>query len=378
MKQAAAQGDARQVRNRQAAWLRVYLGYAPGVGKTYAMLHDGHRRTDRGTDVVVGWVQTYDRPHTVAAIGDLEIVPSRAVEYRGQLLHELDVDAVIARQPQVALVDELAHTNVPGSKHVKRYQDVIDLREHGINVISTVNVQHLASLHETVQVLAGVTVTETLPDWVLDGADELEMVDYQPEALRKRLRRGNVQPKEQVERALDGFFRLDNLTALRELTLKRKALHTQRKLLERGDLDGVSVPSHSAETVLVCVLRGDEAQALVRRGVHLADRLRGRLIVLQISEPGGGLQADASRGHQETVRALQLARALGAEVHTLIAYSNVADKLVGFATDVGASQIVLAAGTHSWLRELIGGSILRDVLQRTRDVDVHIVRRAER
>src|ERR1700674_4407889 len=237
MSQAAGQDEARHIRNRQAAWLRVYLGYAPGVGKTYAMLNEGRRRRERGTDVVVGWVQTYDRPHTVAAVGDLEVVRSRALEYRGQLLHEMDVDAVIARQPQVALVDELAHSNVPGSKHLKRYQDVLDLGEHGINVVTTVNVQHLASLHETVQLLVGVTVSEALPEWVLEAADELEMVDYQPEALRKRLRRGHVQPKAQVERALDGFFQLGNLTALRELTLRRKALHAQHKVLERGDLD---------------------------------------------------------------------------------------------------------------------------------------------
>jgi len=213
---------------------------------------------------------------------------------------------------------------------------------------------------------------------VLEAADELEMVDYQPEALRKRLRRGNVQPKAQVERALDGFFRIDNLTALRELTLKRKALHTQRKLQQSDDSAALLVPALSAETVLVCVLRGDEAQALVRRGVHLADRLRGRLVVLRISEPGAGLEADASRGYQETVKALQLARVLGAEVHTLIAHSNVADTLVGFATDVGASQLVLGERSRSWLRELFGGSILRRVLQGTSDVDVHIVRRAER
>jgi two-component system sensor histidine kinase KdpD len=359
------------------SWLRVYLGYAPGVGKTYAMLNEGRRRRDRGTDVVVGWVQTYNRPHTDAAVGDLEIVPSRAVDYRGQLLREMDVDAVIARQPQVALVDELAHTNVPGSKHLKRYQDVLDLREYGINVISTVNIQHLASLHETVQVLAGVTVTEALPDWVLEAADELEVVDYQPEALRKRLRRGNVQPKAQVERALDGFFRIDNLTALRELTFRRKALHSRRKLQQRGDPDGLFVPDLSGETVLVGVLHGDEAQALVRRGAHLAERLRGKLIVLQISEPGRGLQTEASRRHHETIKALQLARALGAEVHTMIAYSSVADTLVSFATDVGASQLVLGERSQSWVRELFGGSILRSVLQHTRDVDVHIVRRAE-
>jgi two-component system sensor histidine kinase KdpD len=196
--------------------------------------------------------------------------------------------------------------------------------------------------------------------------------------LRKRLRRGNVQPRAQIERALDGFFRIDNLTALRELTLRRMALHTERKLQENRDLDGFAGPTAAAETVLVCVLRGDEAQILVRRGVHLADRLRGRLIVLHISEPGGGLQPDASRGHQETIKALQLARALGAEVHTLEANGNVSATLVRFAREVGASQIVLGETTNSWLRELLGGSIVRDVLRRTSDVDVHIVRRAER
>jgi len=377
--QAASQAEALQVRNLRAAWLRVYLGYAPGVGKTYAMLQEARRRRDRGTDVVVGWVETYDRPHTIDAIGELELVPPRGVEYRGQVLHEMDVEAVIARQPQVALVDELAHTNVPGSRHLKRYHDVLDLCEHGINVISTVNIQHLASLHDTVQLLTGVNVTETLPDWVLEAADELEMVDQTPEALRKRVRRGNVQPRAQIERALDGFFRIDTLTALRELTLRQKAMHTRRKLQESGELDGLSAAaSASNETVLVCVLRGDEAQALVRRGVHLADSVQGRLIVLQISEPGGGLQADASRGHQETTRALQLARALGAEVQTLVAYTNVSDMLVGFASDVGASQIVLGESTSSWLRGLIGPSIVRNVLRRTKDVDVHIVRRAER
>src|SRR3984893_14969453 len=185
------------------------------------MLNEGRRRRDRGTDVVVGWAQAYDRPHTVAAVGDLEVVPSRALEYRGQLLREMDLAAVIERQPQVALVDELAHTNVPGSKHLKRYQDVLDLRENGINVISTVNIQHLASLQDTVRLLAGVTVTEPLPDWILEAADELDMVDQSPEGLRERLRRGNVQPRAQVERALDGFFRIDTLTALRELALRR-------------------------------------------------------------------------------------------------------------------------------------------------------------
>lgn len=377
MRQPAPQEQARQVRHLHAAWLRVYVGYAPGVGKTYAMLHEGRRRRDRGSDVVVGWVEAYDRPNTVRAIGDLEIVPPRGVVYRDHVLPEMDVDAIVARHPQLALVDELAHTNVSGSRHVKRYQDVLDLREHGINVISTVNIQHVASLHETVQLLTGVAVSETLPDWVLEAADELEMVDQPPEELRKRVRRGNVQPKVQVDRALDGFFRVDSLAALRELMLRRTALHSQRKLQSSRDLEDPVAETHSTATVLVCVLRGDEAQALVRRGVRLADRLRASFIVLQVSEAGDGRQAETSHGHQEKVRALQLARALGAEVHALIADSDVSDTLVHFASEVGASQIILGESTQSWLRGLIGGSIVRDVLHRTKNVDVHIVRRAE-
>jgi two-component system, OmpR family, sensor histidine kinase KdpD len=341
------------------------------------MLHEGRRRRERGTDVVVGWVQTYGRPHTVEAVGDLEVVPPRIIEYRGQRLHEMDVEAVIARRPQVALVDELAHTNVPGSKHLKRYQDVLDLREYGINVISTVNIQHLASLQDTVRLLTGVSMTETLPDWVLEAADELEMVDQTPEAVRKRLSRGHIQPKEQVDRALNGFFRVDTLTALRELTLRRLALHAERKLQESGELDSDARPADTGETVLVCVLRGDEAQALVRRGVHLANRLRGRLVVLNISEPGHGLQPDASRGHQELVKALQLARALGAEVHSQVAHSSTSDTLIRFAGEIRATQIVLGARPRSWLRDLTGGSLEREILRRTRDVDVHIVGRTE-
>jgi two-component system, OmpR family, sensor histidine kinase KdpD len=362
---------------RQAAWLRVYLGYAPGVGKTYAMLQEGHRVRDRGTDVVIGWVHTYDRPHTLAAVGDLEIVPSRAVDYRGQLLHEMDVDAVIARQPQVALIDELAHTNVPGSRHLKRYQDVLDLREYGINVISTVNIQHLASLQNTVELLTGVRVAETLPDWVVESSDELEMVDLTPEGLRKRLLRGNVQPKEQVERALNGFFRLDTLTALRELTRRRIALQAERNVEGSASVDGLQIQTSRAETVLVCVFRGDDTQVLVQRGAHLADRLHGRLIVVHITEAGTTVQPEVSRGYQDTIKALELARVLGAEVHNLVAHSSASGTLVQFANDVGASQIILGESKHSWFGELTGESILRNVLRRTADVDVHLVRRTD-
>jgi len=183
-------------RSQATAWLRIYLGYAPGVGKTFGMLHEGRRRKARGTDVVIGWVETYDRPHTIEAIGDLEIVPPLVTIRGGVAVREMDVEAIITRRPQVVLVDELAHTNVQGSRHSKRYQDVLDLQASRINVISSVNIQHLASIHDTVRLLTGITVNETLPDWVLDTADELEMVDQSPEALRKRLRLLSSQPQQ--------------------------------------------------------------------------------------------------------------------------------------------------------------------------------------
>src|SRR6185437_3096160 len=179
-------------RSEAKAWLRIYLGYAPGVGKTYAMLHEGQRRKQRGTDVVVGWVETYGRPHTMDAIGDLEVIPRRQINYQGVVVEEMDVDAIFARRPQVVLIDELAHTNAPGSPRQKRYQDVLFIRDAGINVITTVNVQHLESLKDTIERITGVRIRETLPDWVIDDADELELADISPEALQKRMLHGNI------------------------------------------------------------------------------------------------------------------------------------------------------------------------------------------
>ena len=247
-------------------------------------------------------------------------------------------------------------------------------RQPGINVISSVNIQHLASLHDTVRLLTGVTVNETLPDWVLDAADELEMVDQTPEALRKRLRHGNVQPSEQVQRALEGFFRVDTLTALRELALRRMAEHTEHKLSQHRHRSGADGPEPSGETVLVCVPANDLAQPLVRRGVLLAKRLRARLVVLHVAQSSRTLPSDGSRGHQESVKALQLARALGAEVITESA-GDIPQTLARYASELGATQIVMGESSRSWPRELLQGSVLRDVLGRIKDVDVYIVRR---
>ena len=199
--------------------LRLYLGAAPGVGKTYAMLNEGWRRKERGTDVVVGWVEEHGRPQTDAQIRDLEIFPAGRSSYRGQTFEEMDVDGLIARHPELVLVDELAHSNVPGSKHAKRWQDVKELLDAGINVISTVNLQHLESLNDVVERITGITQHETVPDRVVRAADQLELVDMAPEALQRRLAHGNVYPPERIDAALGNYFRTGNLTALRELAL---------------------------------------------------------------------------------------------------------------------------------------------------------------
>ncbi|MBV9356941.1 MAG: universal stress protein [Chloroflexi bacterium] len=362
-------------RSQTKAWLRLYLGYAPGVGKTYAMLQDGHRRRAAGSDVVVGWVETYDRPATRQAIGDLEIVPPRVVDYRGVLVQEMDVDAVLGRRPQVALVDELAHTNVSGSKHAKRYQDVVELQEHGINVISTLNIQHLASLNDTVSLLTGVPVRETLPDWVVDGADELKLVDQTPEALLKRLRRGNLYPTtNQTSEALANFFQLDTLTTLRELTLRRTTQHANMRSGEQSLVPDVEGHPETRELVLVGIAASEQAQELVRRGVQLADRLGGMAVVLHVAQTGGNRTAEASRGYQEATRALQLARALGAEVMTISA-GDVAETIVRVAAERSATQIVLGEGRETWTGRLLGRSVVRDVARRAENVEIHLVER---
>src|SRR5579859_4158533 len=363
-------------RTHSRAWLRVYLGYAPGVGKTYAMLHEGQRRKNRGTDVVVGLVETYGRPLTDEAIGDLEIIPRRKIPYQGVTLGEMDVDAILARRPQVALVDELAHTNAPGSTREKRYQDVLVLRDAGINVITTVNIQHIESLKDPVEQITGIRVRETVPDLVIGEADEVELADISPDALQKRMQHGNIYPKTRITDALDHFFRKGNLTALRELALRRVLEHTDTQLHDYMKSQGIKGPWHCKESVLVCLPQTDQAQQLVRRGAHLAERLKARFVVLYVARPGLGLDPMLSRGHQEVQRALQLARELGAEVITREA-TDVGDAIVEVAAQVDATQIVLGASTRSWLRELLRGSTTQEVLRRTQDVDVHIIPRAD-
>ena len=256
--------------------LRVYLGAAPGVGKTYAMLQEGQRRHKRGTDVVVGFVETHNRPLTMEALDGLEVVPRRIVPYEGVQLEEMDTDALIARHPQVALIDELAHTNAPGSKHEKRWQDIEEVLAAGITVISTVNVQHLQSLNDVVAGITGVKVRETVPDAFFDDADEVELVDISPEALRSRMRHGNIYPPDQAARALDSFFQQGNLAALRDLALRRVAQEVDQQLTEYMHEHGLK-GWEASERVLVLLDNTPASERTIRRAWRLAHAFDGEL-----------------------------------------------------------------------------------------------------
>src|SRR5260221_11924207 len=263
---AAPEMDSQQ---RGRGRLRVYLGAVAGAGKTYAMLTEGHHRESEGTDVVVGYVETHKRPQTQAQLGDLEVVPRKQVTYRGVTLEEMDTDAIIARHPQLVLVVELAHTNAPGSIHTKRYQDVEDLLAAGIDVSTTLNIQHLESLNDQVASITGVRVRETLPDRILDQAEEVELIDISPHALRQRMRNGNIYPPGRIDAALDNFFREGNLTALRELALRRTAEKTEEQLQEYMTEHGITEIWPASERVLV----GLEARPHTREVIRDAWRL---------------------------------------------------------------------------------------------------------
>ncbi|HEY8601443.1 MAG TPA: sensor histidine kinase KdpD, partial [Thermomicrobiales bacterium] len=252
--------------------LRIYLGMAPGVGKTMAMLAEGHRRRERGTDVVAGLIETHGRPQTIKAIGDMAIVPVRQIVYKGVTLEEMDTEAVIARRPAVALVDELAHTNAPGSPREKRWQDVEVLLEAGITVLSTVNVQHLESLADIVESVTGVQVRERIPDRIVDAADEVELVDMSPNALRQRLRHGNVYSPARAERALGEFFREGNLSALREMALRKVSSTVEHDLAEYMQVHDIQASWAAGERVIVCVDPQPRAKHLIRRAWRQANR----------------------------------------------------------------------------------------------------------
>jgi two-component system sensor histidine kinase KdpD len=370
---AATESDATDV-VEEAGRFRIYLGAAAGVGKTYAMLNEGHRRHDRGTDVVVGFVECHGRKLTEECIGDLEVVPRKQVEYRGATFEEMDLDAVLRRAPKVALVDELAHTNVPGSgRNEKRWEDVFELLEAGIDVITTVNIQHLESIADAVEKMTGTQVRERVPDWVVRRADQIELVDSSPEQLRRRMLHGNIYPQQKVTQALTHFFRTDNLIALRELALRFLADETEEELLEHLEKRQASGLWETTERFMVAVTGAPGTDAILRRAARMALRTKGDLHVVHVLRGDADSQATAERFAQ--IR--QLAEDVGAHWHEVQA-DDPGKALIDFARAHQITQIVLGSSQRSRWQELTGGgSIVRRVqrLAGAAGIDVHIIAR---
>ncbi|HSE69511.1 MAG TPA: sensor histidine kinase KdpD [Nocardioidaceae bacterium] len=354
--------------------LRIYLGAAPGVGKTYAMLSEGRRRLERGTDVAVGFVETHGRLHTAEMTEGLEIVPRRELCYREGVFEEMDVDAVLARHPKVALVDELAHTNVPGSRNAKRWEDVEELLEAGIDVVTTVNVQHLESVNDVVAKITGVPQRETVPDSVVRAADQVELVDMAPEALRRRMAHGNVYAPEKVDAALSNYFRVGNLTALRELALLWTADKVDAALQTYRAEHEIEGTWEARERVVVALTGGPEGETLIRRAARIAARSTGgELLAVHVTRSDGLTGASPAALAQQR----RLVESLGGSYHQVLG-DDVSEALLTFARAENATQLVLGASRRSWVTTMfsgpgIGAATIRD----SGDIDVHIVTHGE-
>ena len=352
--------------------LRIYLGAAPGVGKTYAMLGEGRRGRERGKDVVVGIVETHGRAKTAAQIGDLEIVPRRKIAYRGTTLAEMDVDAILARHPQIALVDELAHTNAPGSGNDKRYQDIDRLLDAGIDVISTVNVQHLESLNDVVEEITGITQRETVPDAWVRLADQIELVDMSSEALRRRMAHGNIYPAERIDAALGNYFRLGNLTALRELALLWVADRVDESLAGYRERHGIAAAWETRERVVVALTGAPGGDDLVRRAARIASRVKGDLVGVHVDTGAAAGSRSASRNSSSLAEHRELLRQVGGRF-VEVAGEDVSRALVEAARAEQATQLIVGASRRSRIAELWSGSVINKVMRLAGDIDVLVI-----
>ncbi|MEK6299163.1 MAG: histidine kinase [Acidobacteriota bacterium] len=361
----ASQQQARRAR------LRIYIGAAPGVGKTYQMLEDAHQLKKQGLDIVIGFVEPHGRAETEALIRDIERVPLHRIEYRGVTLEEMDVDAVIARKPQIVIVDELAHTNAPGSKNRKRYEDVLDVLEAGIAVITAVNVQHIESLNDTIARITGVRVREAIPDYFLRRADEVVNVDVSVDTLRTRLRQGKIYKVEKIEQALANFFRKGNLSALRELALRQVAEDQAEKAhdyREREGLEQAAIP----EKVMVCMASRGSAKKLLRTGSRIAGRLASDWYAVYVETPRDELGRIDPADHASLMANIRLAEELGANIVKLKA-RRVADALIQFACREGVTHVVFGQSARSRWDILLHGSVINRFLNEVRGATVQVV-----
>jgi two-component system, OmpR family, sensor histidine kinase KdpD len=358
---------------RQRGKLRIYLGAAAGVGKTYALLSEAHRRGDRGTDVVVALAETHGRPHTAAQLEGLEVIPRARISYRGATFEEMDTAAVLARHPQIAIVDELAHTNVPGSKHEKRWQDVQEMLDDGIDVISAVNIQHLESLNDVVEQITGIPQRETVPDAVVRAADQVELIDMTAEALRRRMAHGNIYPPEKIDAALTNYFRAGNLTALRELALLWLADKVDEGLQQYRAQHNIKSTWEARERVVVALTGGPEGDTLIRRAARIAARSAGGdLLAVHITRSDGLTGASPAA----LTRQRHLVESLGGSYHQVVG-EDISDALLTFARAENATQLVLGASRRPWLLALLAGpGIGVRTIRDSGPIDVHIVTHA--
>jgi two-component system, OmpR family, sensor histidine kinase KdpD len=362
----------RMMQESERAKLRVYIGAAAGVGKTYRMLQDAHQLKRQGVDVVLGIVETHGRFETNEVIGDLEIIPTRKIEYRGNIFDELDIEALIARRPSVAIVDELAHTNITGSRNAKRYEDILQLLDNGISVITAVNIQHIESLNDIVARTTGVPVRETVPDSFFRRADEIIDVDVSIDTLRTRLRQGKIYSVEKIEQALNNFFRKGNLATLRELALRQVALHQSvqdHEYREREGLEQATIP----EKVMVCMASRGSAAKLLRTGVRIVGRHAYRdwyaVYVETPAEEPGRIDPKTYAILQENIR---LSESLGAEVVRLKG-ANVADELLRFARDNEITHVIFGQSARTLWEIIWKGSVINRFLREVKDAAVHVV-----
>jgi len=360
-----------RIKQQDRAKLRVYIGAAPGVGKTYSMLEDARALKKRGVDVVIGLVETYGRTDTEAQIGDLEIIPRRKIPYKGVEMEEMDVDAILARKPQMCVVDELAHSNVPGSRHEKRYRDVLQLLDAGINVMTAVNIQHLETLNDLVSRVTGVKVRETVPDTFLDRADEVINVDVTVDELRTRLRQGKVYRPEKIEQALTNFFREGNLSTLRELALRAVADEVGEKAASYRQREGLE-PGLIPERVMVCMSSSASAPRVVRTAARIASRLGARWYAVFVETPSELPERIKAADREQLQRNIALAESLGATVVRVKA-DRPADGLIAFAQREGITHVIFGQSSRTRFEILMKGSTLNRFLEEVKDAAVQVV-----
>lgn len=352
---------------KKEAIFKLFLGYAPGVGKTYNMLSEGIRRVSRGEDIVIGLVETHGRKGVAELAARLEQVPRRQLNYKGASFEEMDVDGILARKPQVALVDELAHTNIEGAKHRKRYDDVLEILNAGIDVLSTVNVQHVESLTPLVQQITGVPVRETIPDWVMQRVNEIVLVDLTPEALQTRMRRGDIYPTDRAERALGNFFRPANLLSLRELALEQVTRAVDRSLESYLEREGAEQPT-VRESIAVCTSSNPAAQYLIARAARMAQRINADLFVIYVD-----IGVDESPDNQRSLaQNLRFAESLGAKAIRAKG-KNVAEEVAKVVRERHITQVVFGRSAQSGWRRYLYLSAIHKFLRDAPNIDVHIV-----